>query len=189
MKSTLVLLAVLGIASTMHGKVKKQAVGTANGKGVDMYTLQDGKVTVRILTYGGIVQSIEAPDKNGQIANIALGFDNLDGYVKSGNKPYMGALIGRYGNRIAGGTFSLDGKAYHVPKNDGDNALHGGIDGFNKKVWTGKEIPDGVELTYVSPNGEEGFPGTMTTVVRYTLKGNEHPQQGTAALCSSDGES
>jgi aldose 1-epimerase len=173
MKSILVFLAVLAITSSMSGKVTKQAAGTADGKPVDMYTLQDDKVTVRILTYGGIVQSIEAPDRNGKSANIVLGFDNLDGYVKTGNKPYLGALIGRYANRIAGGAFSLNGKTYQVPKNDGNNALHGGINGFNKKVWTGKEIPNGVELTYVSPNGEEGFPGTMTTVVRYTLKGNE----------------
>jgi aldose 1-epimerase len=173
MKSILVFLALMAITSSMSGKVTKQAAGTADGKPVDMYTLQDSKITVRILTYGGIVQSIEAPDRNGKPANIVLGFDNLDGYVKSGNKPYLGALIGRYANRIAGGTFSLNGKSYHVPKNDGDNALHGGINGFNKKVWTGKEIPDGVELTYVSPNGEEGFPGVLTTVVRYTLKGNE----------------
>src|SRR5208337_3378682 len=103
---------------------------------------------------------------------VVLGFDSLDGYVKTGNKPYMGAIIGRYANRIAGGTFTLDGKTYHVPKNDGDNALHGGTAGFNKKVWTGKEIKDGVELTYVSKNGEEGFPGTLTTTVRYTLSGN-----------------
>ncbi len=102
-----------------------------------------------------------------------LGFNGLDGYVKSGNKPYMGAIIGRYANRLAGGSFKLDGKTYHVPKNDGDNALHGGIDGFNKKVWTAKEIKDGIELTYVSPAGEEGFPGTLTTTVRYTLVDNE----------------
>ncbi len=119
------------------------------------------------------MQSIEAPDRNGKTANIVQGFDGLDGYVTTGNKPYMGAIIGRYANRLAGGTFQLNGKTYHVPKNNGENALHGGIDGFNKKVWTGKEIKDGVELTYISKNGEEGFPGTLTTTVRYTLVGNE----------------
>jgi aldose 1-epimerase len=117
-----------------YGKVSKQPAGTVDSKAVDLYTLQDSKITVKILTYGG---------------------------------------IGRYANRIAGGTFQLDGKTYHVPKNDGDNALHGGLIGFNKKVWTGKEIKDGVELTYISPSGEEGFPGTLTTTVRYTLVGNE----------------
>jgi len=173
MKSIFVLLVVLVLVVQMLGKVSKQAAGTADGQPVDLYTLQDGKITVKILTYGGIVQSIEAPDRNGKTANIVLGFDGLDGYVQTGNKPYMGAIIGRYANRIAGGTFQLNGKTYHVPKNDGDNALHGGINGFNKKVWTSTETENGVELKYVSKDGEEGFPGNLTTTVRYTLKGNE----------------
>ena len=173
MKSILVLLVVLVLVVQMLGKVSKQAAGTADGQPVDLYTLQDGKITVKILTYGGIVQSIEAPDRNGKTANIVLGFDGLDGYVQTGNKPYMGAIIGRYANRIAGGTFQLNGKTYHVPKNDGDNALHGGLNGFNKKVWTSTETENGVELKYVSKDGEEGFPGNLTTTVRYTLKGNE----------------
>jgi len=173
MRSIFVLLVVLVLVVQMLGKVSKQAAGTADGQPVDLYTLQDGKITVKILTYGGIVQSIEAPDRNGKTANIVLGFDGLDGYVQTGNKPYMGAIIGRYANRIAGGTFQLNGKTYHVPKNDGDNALHGGINGFNKKVWTSTETENGVELKYVSKDGEEGFPGNLTTTVRYTLKGNE----------------
>ena len=173
MKSIFVLLVVLVLVVQMLGKVSKQAAGTADGQPVDLYTLQDGKITVKILTYGGIVQSIEAPDRNGKTANIVLGFDGLDGYVQTGNKPYMGAIIGRYANRIAGGTFQLNGKTYHVPKNDGDNALHGGLHGFNKKVWTSTETENGVELKYVSKDGEEGFPGNLTTTVRYTLKGNE----------------
>jgi aldose 1-epimerase len=157
-----------------QSKVTKQPYGkAADGAAVELYTLQDGKITVRIMTYGGIIVSLEAPDRNGNATDVVLGFDSLDGYVTTGNKPYMGAIIGRYANRIAGGTFTLDGKTYHVPKNDGDNALHGGTAGFNKKVWTGKEIKDGVELTYVSKNGEEGFPGTLTASVRYTLSGNE----------------
>jgi aldose 1-epimerase len=175
MKSTLLLILVI-IAMTVpsQSKVTKEAYGNAaDGTPVDLYTLQDGKLTVRIMTYGGIVVSLEVPDRKGQAADVVLGFDSLDGYVKTGNKPYMGAIIGRYANRIAGGTFKLDGKSYHVPKNDGDNALHGGLLGFNKKVWAGKEIKDGVELTYVSKDGEEGFPGTLTTTVRYTLSGNE----------------
>jgi len=161
------------MAAQMFGKASKQAAGTADGKPVELYTLQDGKITVRILTYGGIVQSIEAPDRNGKSANIVQGFDGLDGYVKTGNKPYMGAIIGRYANRIAGGSFKLNGKIYNVPKNDGDNALHGGTHGFDKEVWAAKEIKDGVELTYTSPDGQQGFPGALTTTVRYTLKGNE----------------
>jgi aldose 1-epimerase len=173
MKLLLASVVLVAMSTLSFGKVSKQPAGTADGKAIDVYTLQDDKLTVRILTYGGIVMSVEAPDRTGKAANIVLGFDSLDGYVKSGNKPYMGAIIGRYANRIAGGTFELDGKAYHVPKNDGDNALHGGINGFNKKVWTAKEIKDGIEMTYVSKAGEEGFPGTLTTTVTYTLVGNE----------------
>ena len=173
MRLTLAILVLFAMTTLSFGKVSKQAAGTADGKPIELYTLQDGKITVRILTYGGIVQSIETPDRNGKMADIVLGFDGLDGYVKTGNKPYMGAIIGRYANRIAGGRFQLDGKTYHVPKNDGDNALHGGITGFNKKVWSARELKDGIELTYISPNGEEGFPGTLTTTVRYTLNGKE----------------
>jgi len=173
MKLLLTVLVLIAMNALSFGKVSKQPAGTADGQPIDVYTLQDDKLTVRILTYGGIVMSVEAPDRNGKTANIVLGFDSLDGYVKTGNKPYMGAIIGRYANRIAGGTFQLDGKTYHVPKNDGDNALHGGINGFNKKVWTAKEIKDGVEMTYISRSGEEGFPGTLTTTVTYTLVGNE----------------
>jgi aldose 1-epimerase len=173
MKTALILLVLLVMTAHSYAKVSKQPAGTADGKPVELYTLQDDKITVRILTYGGIVTSIEAPDRTGKATDIVLGFDSLDGYVSTGNKPYMGAIIGRYANRIAGGTFKLNGKAYQVPKNDGDNALHGGVIGFNKKVWAAKEIKDGVELTYVSESGEQGFPGTLTTTVRYTLSGNE----------------
>jgi aldose 1-epimerase len=167
------LLVLLAMTAIAHAKVSKQPAGTVDGQSIDVYTLEDGKITVRILNYGGIVMSLEAPDRNGKPENIVLGFDSLEGYVKSGNKPYMGAIIGRYANRIAGGTFQLNGRTYNIPKNDGDNALHGGLNGFNTKVWTAKEINDGVELRYVSKDGEEGFPGTLTTTVRYTLIGNE----------------
>ena len=158
MKSIFVFLLLLAMTAQVFAmEITKASAGTADGKQVDLYTLSDKKLVVKILTYGGIVQSIEAPDRHGKMANIVQGFDGLTGYVTTGNKPYMGAIIGRYANRIAGGTFKLDGKTYNVPKNDGHNALHGGIDGFNKKVWTAKEIKDGVELTYVSPNRARGF--------------------------------
>ena len=174
MKSKFVFVVLLAMAAQVLAmEITNHPAGTADGKQVDLYTLSDKELVVRILTYGGIVQSIEAPDRTGKMANVVQGFDGLNGYVTTGNKPYMGAIIGRYANRIAGGTFKLDGKTYHVPKNDGDNALHGGINGFNKKVWSAKEIKDGVELTYVSPSGEEGFSGTLTTTVRYTLHGND----------------
>ncbi|MGD0989626.1 MAG: aldose epimerase family protein [Candidatus Sulfotelmatobacter sp.] len=167
------LLAVLMVwAITMQAKtsVTKQPFGhTADGTAVDIYTLADGKVETRITNYGGIIVSLRAPDRNGKLDDIVLGYDSLDQYIAK--TAYFGAIIGRYANRIAHGTFQLDGKTYSIPKNDGDNVLHGGIRGFDKVVWAAKEIKDGIELTYVSKDGEEGFPGTLTTTVRYTLDG------------------
>ncbi len=165
------ILSLLGIFTvTMNAKatVSKQSFGhTADGTAVDLYTLSDGKVEARITNYGGIITSLRAPDRNGKLDDIVLGYDSLDQYIAK--TAYFGAIIGRYANRIALGTFQLDGKTYHIPKNDGDNTLHGGIRGFDKVVWTAREIKDGIELTYVSKDGEEGFPGTLTTTVRYTL--------------------
>jgi aldose 1-epimerase len=105
------------------------------------------------------------------MADVALGYDTLDAYLIKHN-PYFGAVVGRYGNRIALGKFTLDGKTYQIPVNNGANALHGGPVGFDKYVWQAKEVPDGVEFTHVSPDGDMGFPGTMTATVRYTLKGD-----------------
>jgi aldose 1-epimerase len=149
--------------------VTKQAFGhTADGTAVDLYTLADGKVEIRIMNYGGIVVSVRTPDRNGKLDDVVLGYDSLDGYLAA--TPYFGAIVGRYANRIAHGAFQLDGNTYHIPKNDGDNTLHGGIRGFDKVVWTAHEIKDGVELGHVSKDGDQGFPGTLTATVRYTLK-------------------
>jgi aldose 1-epimerase len=160
-------------------KVTKKSFGRMpDGTEVYRYTLKDDAIEADVITYGGIVQSLKVPDKHGKAADVVLGFDTLDEYLK-GNKAFFGALIGRYANRIAGGTFALDGKTYHIPLNDGPdpnhpvNALHGGKKGFDKVVWKSKEIPNGVELTHVSPDGDQGFPGTLTAVVRYTLNGKE----------------
>ncbi len=119
------------------------------------------------MNYGGIIVSLRAPDREGKLDDVVLGYDSFEGYRT--NPAYFGAIIGRYANRIAHGSFQLDGKTYSIPKNNGDNTLHGGIRGFDKKLWTAREIKDGIELTYVSKDGEEGFPGTLTTIVRYTL--------------------
>ncbi len=175
MKTLILVLAVMTFTiQSQSSEVSKQPFGKMpDGTPVELYTLKDGKIEIRIMTYGGIVQSVKVPDRKGNVTDVALGFDTLDDYVKTGNSPHFGGLIGRYANRIAGGTFILDGKTYHIPKNDGNNALHGGTVGFDKVVWKGKQIPDGVELTYVSKDGDQGFPGTLTAVVRYTLKGNE----------------
>jgi len=169
-------LSVSGAAGAAAGGVTKTGYGKAKtGGSVDLYTLKNTSgVEVNIITYGARIQAIRCPDAHGKVADISLGFDNLQGY--EGDNPYFGAIVGRYGNRIAKGTFELDGKTWHLPINDGPNSLHGGTRGFDKRVWTAKEVGDSggpaVELTYVSKDGEEGYPGTMTTVVRYTLTAN-----------------
>jgi aldose 1-epimerase len=149
----------------------KAAFGLTDGTPVDIYMLSDGKIEVRIMTYGGIVVSLRTPDRTGKMDDVVLGYDSLDQYVAN-NSPYFGAIIGRYGNRIAHGKFTLGGKTYSLPKNDGDNTLHGGTRGFDKVVWKAQPVQDGVELTHVSPDGDQGFPGTLTAVVRYTVAGS-----------------
>ncbi len=175
-KMTLGMLLSLTMCATIleaKTSVSKQPFGKMpDGTQIDVYTLSEGKVEARIITYGGIVVSLKTPDKSGKVDDIVLGFDNLDQYVKVSNapgNPFFGALIGRYGNRIANAEFKLDGKEYHVPANDGKNSLHGGPHGFNNQVWKAKEIPNGVELTYLSKDGEAGYPGNLSVTVRYTL--------------------
>jgi aldose 1-epimerase len=153
--------------------IKKEAFGaTRDGKPVELYTLtnQHG-MEVRAMTYGGIIVSLRVPDKNGERADVVLGFDSLDGYL--GKSPYFGALIGRYGNRIAHAQFTLDGKQYRLAKNDGPNSLHGGIKGFDKVVWHAEPVEKpgevGLILQYTSADGEEGYPGTLHVTVTYTL--------------------
>src|SRR5579885_889383 len=170
------VLALVTIVTEMQGQVTKEAFGkTSDGTPVDIYTLKSGQIEARIMTYGGIIQSLKVPDKNGKVDDVVLGFDTLDGYT-GGAKPnpaYFGALIGRYANRIGGAKFTLDGQTYHTPVNDGPNTLHGGIPGFDKKGRKAKEIPHGLQLTHVSPDGDAGFPGTLTAVVRYMLVGKD----------------
>ncbi|MGB5152857.1 MAG: aldose epimerase family protein [Candidatus Sulfotelmatobacter sp.] len=166
--SVLIMLTTTVAAKT---RVSKQPFGhTPEGTPVEMYTLADGEIEARIMTYGGIVVSLRTPDRNGKLDDIVLGCDSVEKYVVQ--TAHFGGIIGRYANRIAHGTFQLDGQTYSIPKNDGDNALHGGIRGFDKVVWTAKEITDGIELTYVSKDGDQGFPGTLATTVRYTLSGS-----------------
>jgi aldose 1-epimerase len=149
----------------------------ADGTVVHRHTLDSGRgLVVRVLTYGGILQSIEVPGRDGRPVNVALGFADLDSYVRD-NSPYFGALIGRYANRIAGGRFTLDGRAYSLPVNNPPNSLHGGTEGFDKRVWTatgaGGQDAAGVELAYTSPDGEMGYPGTLSVRARYRLTDNE----------------
>lgn len=153
--------------------MKKQSFGkTSDGRPVDLYTLTNQKgMEVAITTFGGIVVSLKVPDRTGKFDDVVLGYDSLDGYLT--NKAFLGALIGRYGNRIAHGKFTLNGQTYTLPKNDGDNTLHGGPEGFNKKLWAAKDVSSAkgqaLELTYLSPDGEEGFPGNLNAKVVYTL--------------------
>ena len=127
-----------------------------------------------VITYGGVLQALKVPDKHGKVEDVVLGFDDVQGYQRG--TAFFGATIGRFGNRLAGGAFELDGKRYQVPLNDGPNSLHGGAQGFDKRVWQAKPVKDkdsvGVTLTYLSKDGEMGFPGNLTTEVTYRLNDN-----------------
>jgi len=185
-------------SSNHHGiSVSSEPFGSFKGQPVERWTLSNGKVTAKILTYGGIIQELWAPDRKGRKANVTLGFKDLagynsDAYIKS--NPYFGAIIGRYGNRIAKGRFTLDGKEYSLDINNSPNSLHGGFEGFNRKVWKATEVPNGVALTYDSPGYNPatntpgdgctpsmpstppcttGYPGDVKAQVTYTLdRGN-----------------
>lgn len=179
MRVAALVLALIIMTAGLEAQVTKQSFGkTPDGTPVDIFTLKSGAMEARIITYGAIVQTLKVPDKSGKVADVVLGFDSLDDYVQK-NSPHFGGIVGRYANRIAGGKFALDGKTFSTPLNDGPdpkhpvNTLHGGLIGFDKKVWKAKEIAHGVELTLVSPDGDQGFPGTLTAVVRYTLVGKD----------------
>jgi aldose 1-epimerase len=153
--------------------IKQEAFGaTKDGKPATLYTLRNKNgVEAKITNYGGIVISLTAPDRNGKFDDVVLGYNNLAGYIKE--TPYFGCLVGRYGNRIAKGKFTLDGKTYTLATNNGPNALHGGIVGFDKVLWTAHPFESdkgpALELTYVSKDGEEGYPGNLTVKAVYTL--------------------
>lgn len=145
---------------------------TPDGRGVDGFTMVNGQgMKVTAMSYGAIIQSIEVPDAKGVMADVVLGHDAVAGYVK--DSPYFGAVVGRYGNRIAKGQFTLEGRSYKLAVNNGPNALHGGLKGFDKVVWAWKQqrtdSSNGVVFTYTSPDGEEGYPGSVTARVSYML--------------------
>ncbi|MCC5476020.1 aldose epimerase family protein [Streptomyces sp. NPDC059680] len=140
----------------------------SDGTEVHRWTLERAGTRVEVLTYGGIVRSVRVPDREGRTANVVLGFADLDGYLAH-PEPYFGALIGRYANRIAHARFPLDGAVYSLEPNDAPNSLHGGARGFDKRVWSGEAVGDGVRLSRVSPHGEEGFPGRLEVSATYTL--------------------
>jgi len=172
------LLAVLAACGPRRetgaqAKMTKQRFGnTADGESVELYTLTNKQgVEVKIMTYGAAIVSIKTPDRQGRLEDVVLGFDTLDGYLK--DHPYFGVIIGRYGNRIGRARFVLDGVEYKLPANDGPNTLHGGKKGFDKVLWKARDVSDGqaprLELSYLSRDGEEGFPGNLTATVVYSL--------------------
>jgi len=180
LRSGMGLLLALTLANVMcsadpasKSSVKVQPFGAiASGEKTDLYVLTNSRgMTVAITTYGATVQSIKVPDRAGKFADVVLGFDTPKEYEDG--TAHIGGTIGRYANRIAHGTFTLAGKTYTLPKNNGENTLHGGVLGFDKRIWAAKEVASkegvAVEFTYASADGEEGFPGTMTLTVTFTL--------------------
>jgi len=171
-----VVVLLLGILSTNAQKISKESFGkTADGESVDLFTLTNRNgMEARITNYGGIVTTLTAPDRNNKYADVVLGFNDLDSYLKG--HPYFGALVGRYGNRIAKGRFTLNGVEYKLAVNNGENHLHGGIKGFDKVVWTARsmrtKLGPALSLTYLSKDMEEGYPGNLTVKVVYTLTNN-----------------
>lgn len=165
------------ITEPMEKKAKASIVKstygtTTEGTPVDLYTLRNKQgMEVDIITYGGRITKLSVPDKNGKFSNVVLGFDNLEQYQKE--NPFFGALVGRYGNRIANAKFSLNGTEYTLAANDGPNNLHGGLKGFDKVVWKVEGIQEGdnasLKLSYLSKDMEEGFPGNLANIVTYTL--------------------
>jgi aldose 1-epimerase len=145
-----------------------------DGRAVELFTLRNRHgMTAKIINYGGIVTELHVPDRNGKPGNIVLGFDNLAQYLQP-NNPYFGAIIGRVANRIAHGRFTIDGKTCQVTVNTPPNTLHGGKSGFDKKVWSARTTDDSLTLTYASPDGEEGFPGTLKATVAYSLAADQN---------------
>jgi aldose 1-epimerase len=184
--TALALIAVAGCASSSSATVPASvSMGratpgvtrapfgtTTDGKAVDIYTMTNSHgVEIRATNYGGLIVSVKTPDRNGHFDDIALGYDSLAGYLR--DTPYFGAIVGRYGNRIAKGAFTLDGTTYHLAINNGPNSLHGGLKGFDKVVWAATPFQNasgvGLVLSYTSADMEEGYPGALTTKVTYTL--------------------
>lgn len=183
-------LLAIALVAQAQSSITRQSFGkTDAGENVDLYTLRNTHgVEATITNYGGIVVSLKVPDRSGKFDDVVLGFNDLDSYLKPG--PYFGALIGRYGNRIAKGRFTLNGTEYKLAVNNGENHLHGGIKGFDKVVWTGKEMKTkngpALSLTYLSKDGEEGYPGNLTATVVYTLTNNNELKIDYSATTDKD---
>src|ERR1700730_15742506 len=183
-----VLMAV-GAAGTERDSVKKESFGKVEGRSVDLYTLTNRKGgEAKITTYGATVVSLSVPDRNGKVEDVVLGFDDIDSYLKG--TAYFGATVGRYANRIAKGHFSLNGVEYQLAINNEPNHLHGGVKGFDKVIWNAKprNLKNGVglALSYLSHDGEEGYPGNLSVSVTYTLTDNNELKIDYAATTDKD---
>jgi len=143
---------------------------TIQDETAEIYTLTNAKIEARISTYGATLVSVKTADRNGKFADVVLGYDSLQGYLA--DNCFLGAIVGRYGNRIAKGAFEIEGQKYQLPLNNGENSLHGGPDGFDKKIWTAKTGSNSIAFTLVSPDGDMGYPGALTVEVVYTLEDN-----------------
>jgi len=173
---SLLAAVALGVPMSVDGatQISREPFGrTPEGADVELFTLRrDGGLTVRITTFGGAIVGVEAPGRDGKRADVVLGFAHLDGYLN--DRSHQGALIGRYGNRIGKGQFTLDGKTYKLAANNGENHLHGGIQGFGRKVWAPRivkgEHGDALELSLLSPDNDEGYPGSLNVTVVYSLR-------------------
>jgi aldose 1-epimerase len=190
-KISLLLILILASVLAVDAQVIKQSFGkTSDGQNIDLYTLRNAHgVEAKITNYGGILVSLKVPDRDGKFDDVVLGFNDLDTYLTK-HDPYFGAIIGRYGNRIAKGRFTLNGVEYKLAVNNGENHLHGGIKGFDKVVWTGREIKTkagpAVVLTYLSKDGEEGYPGNLNVRVVYTLTNNNEIKMDYSATTDKD---
>src|SRR6185295_11854331 len=172
MGATVCAAVIMGTTAVNAGNIEKRDFGKLpDGTPVFEYTLTNAKnMTVGVINYGGIITSIKVPDRDDKIDNVVLGFRDIDSYASK--NPYFGVIAGRYANRIANAKFTLDGKEYTLAANNGPNSLHGGVKGFDKHIWQVKELPGsdtvGLELAYLSPDGEEGYPGNLDVKVTYT---------------------
>ena len=183
MRRTLILAALFLLAHVASGEptITRTSWGKdANGNPVDLFTITAANIEVKLATYGARIVSLRVPDRTGQMSNVLVGPDSLAGFLEN-RSSVMGATIGRYANRIAGGGFPLHGTNYTIPINNNGNALHGGTIGFDRKVWKATIIPSGVEMSLVSPDGDMGFPGNLTVRVSFTLS----ERQGNPALVIS----
>src|SRR5450631_393142 len=167
------MMTSLGVQGAMAAVTKADFGKLRDGKAVEVYTVKNAELELRVTTYGARIVSLMTKDRDGKLGDVVLGYKSVDGYVAEGTaKTYFGSIVGRYGNRIRAGKFTIDGHSFQVPQNDHGNALHGGPHGFDEQLWTGKALPDGVEMSLVSKDGDMGFPGTLTLHVRYTVVGS-----------------